>query len=250
MVVVNTCSVREKPEQKVMSTLGRIRQVTGNSPRVLVAVTGCVAQQLGEKLFSRQVRLVAGSDGISGAPQAIERLLDEPALRLSLLDFTSHYVEREPGADTPSAPVGFVNIMQGCDNFCAYCIVPYTRGRQKSRLTPAILDECRHLLTRAREITLLGQNVNAFGRDTHGDGVSFAALLEKSGRPARPEAPALRDRPIPRTSGPRRRGGLREHPAALPAPAPAPPGRFRRRAQAHGPQVRQRPLSGTGGQPA
>lgn len=180
VVVVNTCSVREKPEQKVMSTLGRIRQVTGNSPRVLVAVTGCVAQQLGEKLFSRQVRLVAGSDGISGAPQAIERLLDEPALRLSLLDFTSHYVEREPGADTPSAPVGFVNIMQGCDNFCAYCIVPYTRGRQKSRLTPAILDECRHLLDRgAREITLLGQNVNAFGRDTHGDGVSFATLLEK-----------------------------------------------------------------------
>ena len=180
VVVVNTCSVREKPEQKVMSTLGRIRQVTGNSPRVLVAVTGCVAQQLGEKLFSRQVRLVAGSDGISGAPQAIERLLDEPALRISLLDFTSHYVEREPGADTPSAPVGFVNIMQGCDNFCAYCIVPYTRGRQKSRLTPAILDECRHLLDRgAREITLLGQNVNAFGRDTHGDGVSFAALLEK-----------------------------------------------------------------------
>ena len=113
---------------------------------MLVAVTGCVAQQLGEKLVSRQVRLVAGSDGISGAPQAIERLLDEPALRLSLLDFTSHYVEREPGADTPSAPVGFVNIMQGCDNFCAYCIVPYTRGRQKSRLTPAILDECRHLL--------------------------------------------------------------------------------------------------------
>ena len=178
VVVVNTCSVREKPEQKVISTLGRIRQVTGNSPRVLVAVTGCVAQQLGEKLFSRQVRLVAGSDGISGAPQAIERLLDEPALRLSLLDFTSHYVEREPGADTPSAPVGFVNIMQGCDNFCAYCIVPYTRGRQKSRLTPAILDECRHLLDRgAREITLLGQNVNSYGKDL-GENVDFPTLLE------------------------------------------------------------------------
>ena len=111
---------------------------------------------------------------------ALTRVLDLPDLRLSLLDFTSHYVEREPGADTPSGPVGFVNIMQGCDNFCAYCIVPYTRGRQKSRLTPAILDECRHLLDRgAREITLLGQNVNAFGRDAHGDGVSFAALLEK-----------------------------------------------------------------------
>ena len=93
VVVVNTCSVREKPEQKVMSTLGRIRQVTGNSPRVLVAVTGCVAQQLGEKLFSRQVRLVAGSDGISGAPQAIERLLDERILPIGA------FVELAPGKD-------------------------------------------------------------------------------------------------------------------------------------------------------
>ena len=84
VVVVNTCSVREKPELKVMSTLGRIRQATGNSPRVLVGVTGCVAQQLGDALFrQRQVRLVAGSDGISGAPAAIERLLDDPALRLA-----------------------------------------------------------------------------------------------------------------------------------------------------------------------
>uniref|UniRef100_UPI00265CE6E1 MiaB/RimO family radical SAM methylthiotransferase n=1 Tax=uncultured Desulfovibrio sp. TaxID=167968 RepID=UPI00265CE6E1 len=180
VVVVNTCSVREKPEQKVMSTLGRIRQVTGNSPRVLVAVTGCVAQQLGEKLFSRQVRLVAGSDGISGAPQAIERLLDEPALRLSLLDFTSHYVEREPGADTPSAPVGFVNIMQGCDNFCAYCIVPYTRGPRKSRSTKAVLDECRAWVARgAGDITLLGQNVNVFGNDKSGDGTTFPELLRQ-----------------------------------------------------------------------
>ena len=180
VVVVNTCSVREKPEQKVMSALGRIRQVTGGNSGVLVAVAGCVAQQLGTAFFEResQVRLVAGSDGISGAPAAIERLLAEPDLRLSLLDFTSHYVEREPGADGPSGPVAYVNIMQGCDNFCAYCIVPFTRGRQKSRATPAILDECRTRLDQgAREITLLGQNVNAFGHDKSGDGVSFAQLL-------------------------------------------------------------------------
>ena len=179
VVVVNTCSVREKPEQKVMSTLGRIRQVTGNSPRVLVAVTGCVAQQLGEKLFSRQVRLVAGSDGISGAPQAIERLLDEPALRLSLLDFTSHYVEREPGADTPSAPVGFVNIMQGCDNFCSYCIVPYVRGRERSRRADDIVREADELVkSGVKEIMLIGQNVNSYGLDSD-EGVSFAQLLHR-----------------------------------------------------------------------
>ena len=181
VVVVNTCSVREKPELKLMSTLGRIRQVTGNSPRVLVGVTGCVAQQLGDALFrQRQVRLVAGSDGISGAPAAIERLLDDPALRLSLLDFTSHYEEREPGAPLPRAAAGHVNIMQGCDNFCAYCIVPYTRGRHKSRATAAILEDCRALLdSGAADITLLGQNVNAFGQDKSGDGTSFRALLDQ-----------------------------------------------------------------------
>ena len=181
VVMVNTCSVREKPELKVMSTLGRIRQATGNSPRVLVGVAGCVAQQLGDALFrQRQVRLVAGSDGISGAPAAIERLLDDPALRLSLLDFTSHYEEREPGAPLPRAAAGHVNIMQGCDNFCAYCIVPYTRGRQKSRATAAILEDCRALLASgAADITLLGQNVNAFGQDRSGDGTSFRSLLDQ-----------------------------------------------------------------------
>ena len=185
VVVVNTCSVREKPEQKVISALGRIRQVTGGNPGVLVGVAGCVAQQLGEAFFAKekQVRLVAGSDGISGAPAAIERLLEEPDLRLSLLDFTSHYVEREAGpeaATAPSGPVAYINIMQGCDNFCAYCIVPFTRGRQKSRSSAAILEECRAVLGRgAREISLLGQNVNAFGQDKSGDGTSFAQLLRQ-----------------------------------------------------------------------
>ena len=178
VVVVNTCSVREKPEQKVMSALGRIRQATNSNPDVLVVVTGCVAQQLGEELFRQpQVRLVAG---IASAPEAIERLLAEPDRKLSLLDFTSSYEEREEGVRAPSGPVAYVNIMQGCDNFCAYCIVPYTRGRQKSRLTAAVLDDCRKALEDgAREICLLGQNVNAFGRDKHGDGVSFADLLRQ-----------------------------------------------------------------------
>lgn len=182
VVIVNTCSVREKPEQKVMSALGRIRQVTGGSPHVLVAVTGCVAQQVGAAFFEKeaQVRLVAGSDGIANAPAAIERLLAEPELRLSLLDFSSSYLEREPGADGPCGPVAYVNIMQGCDNFCTYCIVPFTRGRQKSRMSAAILDECRLRIAQgAREICLLGQNVNAFGRDGHGDGLSFARLLHQ-----------------------------------------------------------------------
>lgn len=181
VVIINTCSVREKPEQKVMSALGRVRQATDGDTRVLVAVTGCVAQQLGAALFERspQVRLVAGSDGIAQAPQAIERLLREPETRLALCAFTTSFPEREP-APGHAAPSALVTIMQGCDNFCAYCIVPFTRGRQKSRAAAAVLEECRLRIARgAREITLLGQNVNAYGRDRTGDGTSFSRLLEQ-----------------------------------------------------------------------
>ncbi len=183
LTIVNTCSVRDKPEQKVYSLLGRIRQATGKKPDAFVAVGGCVAQQIGSGFFSRfpQVRLVFGTDGLAMAPQALDRLVEEPDLKLSLLDFSEDYPERDAVLGQGAVPASvFVNIMQGCDNFCAYCIVPYTRGRQKSRATGTILDECRALLDRgAREITLLGQNVNSFGQDSHGDGTTFAQLLHK-----------------------------------------------------------------------
>lgn len=181
--IVNTCSVREKPEQKVYSLLGRINVMTKGREDVIVAVGGCVAQQVGRGFFKRfkQVRLVFGTDGLSSAPQALDRLVDDPSLRMSLLDFSEEYPDRDGNWDDSEAPVSsFVNIMTGCDNFCAYCIVPYTRGRQKSRPTQAIIDECKDLLSRGtREITLLGQNVNSFGQDSHGDGTSFTELLYK-----------------------------------------------------------------------
>lgn len=183
LTIVNTCSVREKPEQKVYSLLGRIRQATDHIPGAFVAVGGCVAQQVGTGFFGRfpQVRLVFGTDGLAMAPQAIERLAEDSGLKLSLLDFSEDYPERDAALGEGRVPSSaFVNIMQGCDNFCAYCIVPYTRGRQKSRASGVVLDECRSLLDRgAREITLLGQNVNSFGQDSHGDGTTFAQLLHK-----------------------------------------------------------------------
>ncbi|MDR3045310.1 MAG: tRNA (N6-isopentenyl adenosine(37)-C2)-methylthiotransferase MiaB [Desulfovibrio sp.] len=200
--IVNTCSVRDKPEQKVYSVLGRIRQATRKLPDAFAVVGGCVAQQIGSGFFTRfpQVRLVFGGDGSSMAPQAIERLCAEPGLRVSLLDFSEEYPERDAQLDSgPVPPSAFVNIMQGCDNFCAYCIVPYTRGRQKSRGADAVVRECAELVRRgAREITLLGQNVNSYGQDAEaarqatmaamatmatmeGDGkaVTFAELLHR-----------------------------------------------------------------------
>lgn len=193
--IVNTCSVREKPEQKVYSVLGRIRQATRKLPDAFAVVGGCVAQQIGAGFFTRfpQVRLVFGGDGSAMAPQAIERLCAEPGLRVSLLDFSEEYPERDAQLDSgPVPPSAFVNIMQGCDNFCAYCIVPYTRGRQKSRAADAVVRECAELVDRgAKEITLLGQNVNSYGQDAEaarhatvaggadGDVVTFAGLLHR-----------------------------------------------------------------------
>ncbi len=184
--VVNTCSVRDKPEQKVYSELGRIAAHLKRDENIFAAVGGCVAQQIGQGFFKRFpfVKLVFGSDGITNAPNALERIAEGAEDRVALLDFVSIYEEREnPEERTVSIPEtrqAFVNIMQGCDNFCSYCIVPYTRGRQKSRHPQAVVDECRALVESGiREITLLGQNVNSFGMDKGGVGVSFADLLKK-----------------------------------------------------------------------
>lgn len=181
LLVVMTCSVREKPEQKVYSLLGRIKDAVQSRPGAFVAVGGCVAQQIGEALWQRFpfVRLVFGTDGVAMVPQAVARLHMEPELRISLLDFLDYYPERDQVAGAKRAQA-FVNIMQGCDNFCAYCIVPFTRGRQKSRAADAIMAECTGLVQQGvREITLLGQNVNSYGQDQHGDGTSFADLLAR-----------------------------------------------------------------------
>ncbi|MUM78133.1 tRNA (N6-isopentenyl adenosine(37)-C2)-methylthiotransferase MiaB [Pseudodesulfovibrio sp. F-1] len=182
--ILNTCSVRDKPEQKVYSELGRIAGHLRRDPGVFAAVGGCVAQQIGRGFFERFpfVRLVFGSDGIAGAPNALERIAAGMEERLALLDFMPTYDEREsvPAQSVQFARQAFVTIMQGCDNFCAYCIVPYTRGRQKSRHPDAVVAECQALVDAGvREITLLGQNVNSFGMDKGGVGTTFAQLLRR-----------------------------------------------------------------------
>lgn len=176
--ILYTCSVREKPEQKVHQIIARLQHIHRHNPRYTIAVGGCVAQQLGESLLKRfpSVRLVFGSDNNSYIPEAIARLLEEPSLEISLVDFTDTYPERDFSVASDIAPVEYVNIMQGCDNFCTYCIVPFTRGKQKSRKSHDILQECSLLVERgAKEIMLLGQNVNSYGKD-NGE-IPFSALL-------------------------------------------------------------------------
>ncbi|AGW13626.1 putative RNA modification enzyme, MiaB family [Megalodesulfovibrio gigas DSM 1382 = ATCC 19364] len=185
-VILHTCSVREKPEQKVYSLLGRLAAYFRANPRAFCAVGGCVAQQVGPELWRRFpfVRLVFGGDSLPEAPEALERLLAHPRLRISLLDFSESWRPREDHLEAaPPSPQAFVTIMVGCDNWCSYCIVPSVRGPQRSRPFADILDECRRLVDAgAREITLLGQNVNAYGLDLGPGASSFAELLRAVAR--------------------------------------------------------------------
>jgi tRNA-2-methylthio-N6-dimethylallyladenosine synthase len=182
LFIINTCSVREKPEQKVYSQLGRLKDYHEKNSSVFACVGGCVAQQVGQGFFERFpfVRLVFGPDGLAMVPHALQRLENDRFLKISLLDFEDHYPERKEDWPDKMPPQAFVNIMQGCDNFCAYCVVPYTRGRQKSRSSKDIITECKELVSLGvREITLLGQNVNSFGLDKNGLEISFARLLRE-----------------------------------------------------------------------
>ncbi len=171
IAVINTCSVRKKPEEKVYATIARLDYLLKNKTNALIVVAGCVAQQLGNELFKKSplVRLVLGTDNLHEAPKYIEELLAKPQENLCHTGVLSIIPERPLALEKIRADErsqAFVTIMQGCDNFCAYCIVPFVRGRQKSRTNQAVIDECQErILAGAKEITLLGQNVNSFGLD-------------------------------------------------------------------------------------
>jgi tRNA-2-methylthio-N6-dimethylallyladenosine synthase len=176
IVVVNTCAVRQKSEEKLYSYLGRLGRLK-KKRRFLLGVAGCVAQVRQAALIDRLpfVDFVAGPDSYLDLPAVVGRAAEAPVVRT---EFGREW--REIGADATSRETlwsAFVPVMEGCDNFCAYCIVPFSRGREKFRPSPRILDEVRAAAAAgALEVQLLGQNVNSY-RDP-GSGGGFGALLE------------------------------------------------------------------------
>jgi len=182
LILINTCSVREKPQHKLYSEIGRFKELKKKKPELLLGVMGCVAQQEGEKIVERYpcVDIVLGTQAFYQIRHAVERRLKEgrPVVLTELKpDFKPPLVL---GANKPTRVKAFVNIMQGCDNFCTYCIVPYVRGREVSRPPEDILREIEYLVKEegVKEVTLLGQNVNSYGlkEKIYGD---FADLLER-----------------------------------------------------------------------
>jgi tRNA-2-methylthio-N6-dimethylallyladenosine synthase len=167
MVIVNTCSVRSKAEQKAFSILGRLDAVKRRRPGLIVAVAGCVAQQEGTRILERapHVDVVFGTRAVPRLATLVRRVEagQGPVWDLEMDDGTEEF-ETAPEPVASGSVSRFVTIMRGCDNFCAYCVVPHVRGRETSRTPEAILHEVEALVAAgAREVTLLGQNVNSYG---------------------------------------------------------------------------------------
>jgi tRNA-2-methylthio-N6-dimethylallyladenosine synthase len=182
LVLLNTCSIREKADQKIYSDLGTLRRWKQRRPGRLVGVGGCLAQQDGEALRKRapHVDIVFGTRNIASLPEMVrmaERRL--PTTAIGMEDGVAHWdvVPHLP----PGAVSAMVAIMQGCDNFCAYCVVPLVRGREVSRPSAEILSEVRALAGRGvMEVVLLGQNVNSYGKK-EGE-IPFPELLRRISR--------------------------------------------------------------------
>ncbi len=171
LVVVNTCSVREKPEQKVRSLLGTLRQRKLDRPHLLIAVVGCMAQREGRRLARRSphVDVVLGTRCSHRIAEALDRALagERPVVITDLADDAAAIrCEVEAAAEEPAPLRAFVPVILGCTNFCAYCVVPYVRGRETSRPPEEVRREVESLVQHGtREVTLLGQNVLAYGQD-------------------------------------------------------------------------------------
>ncbi len=180
LVLLNTCSIREKAQEKVFSDLGRLRMLKGERPQLRIGVAGCVASQEGEAILER----VPFVDVVFG-PQTLHRLpeLLDARERSGRSQVDVSFPEIEKFDHLPSAradgATAFVSIMEGCSKYCSYCVVPYTRGEEVSRPLDDVLTEVAELADQGvREVTLLGQNVNAWRGEVDGRPGDFALLLE------------------------------------------------------------------------
>ncbi|MGB7480678.1 MAG: tRNA (N6-isopentenyl adenosine(37)-C2)-methylthiotransferase MiaB [Burkholderiaceae bacterium] len=181
VILINTCSIREKSQEKVFSDLGRLRELKRDKPDLMIGVGGCVASQEGAAIVSRApyVDLVFGPQTLHRLPQLLEerRASGRPQVDISFPEIEKF--DHLPPARV-DGPTAFVSIMEGCSKYCSYCVVPYTRGEEVSRRFDDVLTEIAGLAEQGvKEVTLLGQNVNAYrGLMADGEVADFALLIE------------------------------------------------------------------------
>ena len=184
VVVFNTCCIRDTAERRALGNIGKMKELKKKNKNLLIVVTGCMTQQNGfaENMKERYqyVDVILGTHNISDLENQIRIHLEKKKRVAAVLD-TDGYIDDETTPVTrTSFPNAWVNINYGCNNFCTYCIVPYVRGRERSRDMKSIISECEKLINDGyKEITLLGQNVNSYGNDVPDENVNFANLLRE-----------------------------------------------------------------------
>ena len=182
LILLNTCSIREHAENKVFQRLHEIKKLRGEKPDLLIGVIGCMAERLRDQLFDNDLLadIVAGPDTYRNLPELITIAINSKKAINTHLSDTETYADIMPYRVGNNRISSFVSIMRGCNNFCSYCIVPYTRGRERSRDVASILHEVEQLQKSGyKEVTLLGQNVNSYSFVENGSAVHFPELLER-----------------------------------------------------------------------
>lgn len=172
IIIFNTCSIRQKAEQKLFSQLGRVKNLKKKNPSIRIAITGCVAQQYGAKIFEKApfVDFVLGTQNL----HLLNNFVTNDLTGIAIED-NPHLTEIDLPVKRFNSVTAYVSIMYGCNNFCSYCIVPFTRGPERSRSSLSILNEIRNLASEGvKEVVLLGQNVNSYKSE-----LTFPQLLEK-----------------------------------------------------------------------
>lgn len=184
LILVNTCSIREKAEDTVRQRLSEFNKIKRANPGVMIGVLGCMAERMKQKLLEEEklVDLVAGPDAYRDLPNLLAQAEDGEKSINVLLSREETYADIAPLRLESNGVVAFISIMRGCDNMCSFCVVPFTRGRERSRDVYSILAEAKDLFDRGfRDITLLGQNVDSYKWESPDsqDKVNFAGLLER-----------------------------------------------------------------------
>lgn len=185
LILMNTCSIRDNAEQRVRNRLNELHSLKKKKSTLRIGLLGCMAERLKEKLLEeeRHIDLIVGPDGYRSLPQLLEQVDTGQKAINTLLSADETYADINPVRLSSNGVTAFISIMRGCENFCAYCVVPYTRGKERSRNPESIIDEARNLFEQGyREVTLLGQNVNSYQWEQEGLPIEFPALLEDVAR--------------------------------------------------------------------
>ena len=182
LVLLNTCSVRDNAEQRIRKRLRELASLKKKNKTLLIGLLGCMAERIKEQLLEEEKALdfIAGPDAYRTLPQLIEKASLGIVSFNVFLSENETYDDIEPVRYNSNGVSAFIAIMRGCNNFCSYCVVPYTRGRERSRDPQTIVDEAQHLFEKGfREVTLLGQNVNSYCWKNAEETIDFADLTEK-----------------------------------------------------------------------